>query len=233
MSDSERTGVALLARDSAPPWDLASPRFPVVRRGYDRDAVDYYIADLERELDELRAGPEPSGVISAEIARFGEQTAAILRVAYEAAGETTRRAQTEADRCLAAAASNAVAMTEDARQQLSQLDGETDAIWRERARLLDDVRQLATSLHALAEDALERFPPEADRVTSAPLRNAAVPPPVGAQPVAVETEAIEPADEDGADQHSGGEQAFSDGEEQLEAQTSEFHQDDLDYPGGA
>jgi DivIVA domain-containing protein len=183
MSDSDRTATALLARDEAPPWDLLAPRFPIVRRGYHRDAVDEYVADLERELEDLREGREPSAAVAAEIVRLGEQTAAILRVAHEKATETTRRAQSEADRCLSAAASNAVAMTEDAKLQLRHLDGETDAIWRERSRLLEDIRTLATSLFTLAEDGLERFPPEGERVA---------PPPAA---MAADSEALDPAEE--------------------------------------
>ena len=223
MSESDRSGVALLARDVAPPWDLLSPRFPVVRRGYDRDAVDEYITELEREVEELRAGGDTTGAVTAEIERIGEQTAAILRVAHEQASETTRRAHQEADRCLAAAAANAVAMTEDAKQQLRQLDGETEAVWNERARLLEDVKQVATSLFGLAEDALERFPPESERVTSGPPRASAVPEPVAAQPVGGEV-----APEGQADEHLGSEEHPSYVEAVSEEQTSELHLHDLD-----
>jgi cell division septum initiation protein DivIVA len=194
MSDTERTGLALLAREVAPPWDLVAPRFPVARRGYDRDAVEDYIAELERELEELRGGQSSS--VTAEIERIGEQTAAILRVAHEQAAQTTRRAHEEADRCLSAAAANAVKMTEDAQEQVRQLDLETDTIWRERARLLEDVRNLATSLFALAEDALERFPPEADRPATG--SQPTMPVPVAAAPPADE-EPISDEDAQGAE----------------------------------
>jgi DivIVA domain-containing protein len=223
MSDSDRSGLALLGAESAPSWDLLAPRFPVVRRGYDRDAVDDYIGELERELEDMRAGHEPSTVIAAEIERIGEQTAAILRVAHEQASETTRRAHAEADRCLAAAAANAVAMTEDAKQQLRQLDSETDTVWQERARLLEDVRVLSTSLSSLAEDALERFPPEGERLTSQPLRAAGSVDPVMAH-VAGAVECEEPID-DGPEGEDSGEQ---NGAPPPEAQTTEFHQDDLE-----
>jgi DivIVA domain-containing protein len=223
MNDSDRTGVALLARDSAPPWDLLSPRFPVVRRGYDRDAVDDYVAALEAEIEELRAGRDSSGAVAAEIERIGEQTAAILRVAHEQASETTRRAHAEADRCLGAAASNAVAMTQDAKNQLRQLDGETEAIWTERSRLLEDVKQVATSLFSLAEDALERFPSESERVTSASPRAGAVPEPVAAQPVGGEV-----MPEGQADEELTGHESLSDVDAVSVQETSEFHQHEPD-----
>jgi DivIVA domain-containing protein len=216
MSDTDRT--AVLVREAAPPWDLMAPRFPVVRRGYDREAVDDYIAELEQELEDLRAGRAPAGAISAEIERIGEQTVAILRVAHEQASATTRRAQDEADRCLSAAASNAVAMTEEAKAQLRQLDAETDTIWRERARLLEDVRQVATSLSALAEEALDRFPPEAERVPSVSSPVATVPGPVAAPPEADETVLRETVD--------GGEESVEADPSVTDEPTSEFRPDD-------
>ena len=54
-------------------------------------------------------------------------------------------------------------MTEDAKRKLRQLDTETDAVWAERGRLIEDVRNVATALFSLAEDAADRFPEDADR----------------------------------------------------------------------
>ena len=145
-----------------PASEAPAPRFPTARHGYERAAVDEHVAELERELAELRhASPR---AVAAEIERIGEQTAAILRTAHEQAQETTRRGQVQADHVLSAAAANAVAITEDATQQLRQLDADTDSVWRERGRLIDDVRIIATALVALAEDAAERFPAEPEKV---------------------------------------------------------------------
>ena len=138
-------------------------RFPGARNGYDRRAVDAHLAALERELAELRVQRLPAPAIEDEIERVGEETSAILRVAHEQATEITRRAQAQADRCVADAAANAVAMTEDAKRKLRHLDSETDAVWSERARLIDDVRTVATALFSLAEDAVDRFPEEGDK----------------------------------------------------------------------
>jgi hypothetical protein len=154
-------------------WEPVARRFPSARHGYDRAAVDEHVAELERELAELRRHSSASAV-AAEIERIGTQTAAILHTAHEQAQETTRRGQAQADRCLAAAASNAVAITEEATQQLQQLDSDTDAVWRERARLIEDVRIVATSLFSLAEEAADRFPAEPEKI--APPVRAAVPP---------------------------------------------------------
>lgn len=147
-------------------------RFPVGPFGYNRAAVDQYLIEVERELAELR-NQHPGGMrINEEIERLGEQTASILVVAHDQANETTRRAQEQADRCIADAAANAVAITEQAKTQLRELDNETDSVWHERRRLIDDVRATATALITLAEEAIERFP-EDDRTESVPAVQAA------------------------------------------------------------
>jgi hypothetical protein len=160
---------------------LEAPRFPVGALGYNRGAVDEYIADMERELVELREQARPGGIsITEEIERLGEQTASILVVAHDQANETTRLARDQADRCIANAASNAVAMTEKAKSQLRELDLETDAVWRERRRLVEDVRTTATALFALAEDAIERFPEDERPVDDASAPPAPTPAPTPA-----------------------------------------------------
>ena len=160
-------------------WEPVGKRFPSALHGYDREAVDVHLGALEREIDDLRAQRLPAPDVEAEIERVGEETSAILRVAHEQAAEITRRARAEAEKCVADAAANAVAMTEDAKRSLRQLDSETDAVWAERGRLIEDVRNLATSLFSLAEDAADRFPEDSDRAGA----HAAAPPrPVAARP---------------------------------------------------
>jgi DivIVA protein len=132
--------------------------FPVAPFGYDRDAVDEHMLSLERQLAELRAQRQPAVSITEELERIGEQTASILVVAHDQAHETTRQAREQAERCVADAAANAVAITSAAKQRLRELDSETDAVWRERERLLEDVRVVSVALAALADRASDRFP---------------------------------------------------------------------------
>jgi cell division septum initiation protein DivIVA len=149
-----------LAPDPAPePAPAEEPsRFPVAPFGYSRTAVDEHLSGLERELEKLRRKHAPAMSITEELERIGEQTASILVVAHDKAHETTRLAQEQADRCVADAAANAVAITVKAKERLAELDGETDAVWRERERLLEDVRAVSGQLATLADDAAERFP---------------------------------------------------------------------------
>ncbi len=173
--------------DWDPPELPGKKRFPTSLHGYDREAVDAHLDALERELAELRIHRTPAAAVEAEIERVGEETSAILRVAHEQASEITRRAQTQADHCVQDAAANAVSMTEDAKRKLRQLDSETDAVWAERGRLIEDVRSVATALFSLAEDAADRFPEEGDRRAPAeatPPMRAATATPVAAPPAA-------------------------------------------------
>jgi cell division septum initiation protein DivIVA len=133
-------------------------RFPLAPFGYNRTAVDEHLASMERELDDLRAEHPPTASITDELERIGEQTASILVVAHDQAHETTRLAQEQAERCLADAAANAVQMTAEAKAKLRDLDAETDAVWRERERLLEDLRVVSAALANLANQASARFP---------------------------------------------------------------------------
>ncbi|HTU85801.1 MAG TPA: hypothetical protein VMF57_09525 [Solirubrobacteraceae bacterium] len=185
-------------------WDPGPPsgqfpgrrRFPTAPHGYDREAVDAHLAELEDELADLRVRRVPPPSVEAELERVGEETSAILKVAHEQAAEITRRAQTQADRCVSDAAANAVSMTEDAKRKLRQLDSETDAVWAERGRLIEDVRSVATALFSLAEDAADRFPEEGDRRAAPepqPVMRAAAAAPAAAPPASAPARSASPA----------------------------------------
>jgi hypothetical protein len=146
-----------------PIWDQTDERYPRARNGYDPDAVERHVAELERELAELRTNRNPSEAVAVEIEKIGEQTSSILLLAHDQAQKLKREAQDQADRCLADAAANAVKMTEDAKRKLGELDTETDSVWQERSRLLQDARGVAGALLTLVDEAAERFPSEAEK----------------------------------------------------------------------
>jgi hypothetical protein len=160
VADLELDGDPVYELEAGPDDEAPPPPFPLARFGYSRVAVDGRLAELEREIDELRSRHQPPVSITEEIERIGEQTASILIVAHDKAHETTRVAQEQADRCIADAASNAVAITAEAKERLRELDGETDSVWRERERLIEDMRVVSGALASLAEQATQRFPAE-------------------------------------------------------------------------
>jgi DNA repair exonuclease SbcCD ATPase subunit len=145
------------------------PRFPLTRHGYDCEAVDERIAELERELAavdhelaELRAQRESRDEIANEIKRIGEQTSAVLIAANEQRDEMLREAQAEADRLVADAKATSRAVTTGGETRLRQLDAQTEAVHRERDRLLEDARSVSAALAAVADSAYERIPPKQD-----------------------------------------------------------------------
>ncbi|HEY2771993.1 MAG TPA: hypothetical protein VGI87_15565 [Solirubrobacteraceae bacterium] len=161
-------------------WPAVPERFPVVQHGYDPIAVDDEIAQLERELGELRAGRIQAASVEEEIDRIGEQTASILRTAYEQAHEITHSARVQADKCVADAAANAVSITEDANRRLREIDSETETVWNERARLIEDARSVAGQLMSMADSALERFREETSKTTRTELPKPEIPSPQAA-----------------------------------------------------
>jgi cell division septum initiation protein DivIVA len=191
-TDTERLGWGSPpdARDQAvtetePVWGPGEPRFPLSRQGYDREYVDDHIADLERELAELRTQRSLASPINVEIERIGEQATAVLRVAHEEAQKTMCRAQVSAERCVADAESAAAKLTDEANRRLRTLDGDTDVVWRERDRLIQDVRDVSAALVSLADAAAERFPAEPEKITApTPVaEKITAPAPVDGQPV--------------------------------------------------
>jgi DivIVA protein len=141
------------------------PRFPLARRGYDCVAVDGYVADLEqeladldRELAELRGSTAPPDEVADEIKRVGQQTSAVLMAAHEQREEILRRAQAEADGCIATATANASAVTAQCEERLRDLKAQTDAARSDRDRLLADLRTISAAVAAVADSAEERIP---------------------------------------------------------------------------
>ena len=55
---------------------------------------------------------------------------------------------------------------------MTDLDSETDRIWGERHRIVEDARELASQLLALADSAAERFPAATEETRRAPSREA-------------------------------------------------------------
>jgi hypothetical protein len=149
-------------------------RFSTAPLGYNRQAVDLHIAGLEEEIAALCGRIDPPVSINEEIERLGEQTASILVVAHDKAHETARRAQQQAARAVSEAAEEAERITTAAERRLRELDEETDAVWRERERLLTDVREVSRTLATLADAAAERCP-------AAPEPSAPQPAPVAAE----------------------------------------------------
>lgn len=166
-----------------PEADPGEADFPLVLRGYDRVAVDAYIKQARQLIDDLRAVSSPEAAVRRALERVGEEVSGILQRAHETAEKITGQSRSEAEdrleaargeageiraeaaRELDAARRDAAGIRAQAEQQLTDLDAETDRIWAERHRIVEDARELARQLEALANAGAERFPPAEDTET--------------------------------------------------------------------
>ncbi len=132
--------------------------FPVALRGYDRLAVDAYVQRTSQLVAELQATRSPEAAVRRALERVGEQISGILQRAHETAEQITAQSRREAEDRLEQARVEAAEIAAAADQRVRDLDADTDRIWIERHRIVDDARDLASQLLALAEAAAERFP---------------------------------------------------------------------------
>ena len=133
--------------------------FPVVLRGYDRLAVDAYVKQTSQLVAELQATRSPEAAVRRALERVGEQISGILQRAHDTAEEITTQSRREAEDRLEQARQESAEVTVRSQLRLKELDVETDRIWGERHRIVDDVRELSRQLVELAEAAATRFPP--------------------------------------------------------------------------
>ncbi len=76
---------------------VRSADFPVTLRGYDRAAVDAYVADVAQLVAELEATQLPESVVQRALDDVGNETSAILKRAHEAGEEITSRSRSQAE----------------------------------------------------------------------------------------------------------------------------------------
>ena len=136
------------------------PLFPLVIRGYDRRMVEEHVEILTGRLAELEAMQSPSVAVQEALERVAADTGSILKEAHETADGVLSRARGEADRMVREAREEAERTIASAEARVRQLAIDTDALWQDRMRLIDDSRAVAVSLTQIADEAADRFPPE-------------------------------------------------------------------------
>jgi hypothetical protein len=190
-----------------PVSDAADANFPIVLRGYDRLAVDAYVKRTSQLMAELQSTRSPEAAVRRALERVGEEVSGILQRAHDAAAQITAQSRSDAEDRLERARQEAAQITVDARRRLKELDAETDRIWAERHRIVEDAQDLARQLLSLAEAAAERFPaaddlPEEDEAEAAAFPEGGIAPGLNGE---------EPVDEVGAEEPVfGGEPMFAD-----------------------
>ena len=140
---------------------VADVEFPTALRGYDRLAVDAYVQKTSQLVAELQATRSPDAAIRRALERVGEEVSGILQRAHEAAAQITFQSRGEAEDRLEAVRQEAAQIVSAAEERVRELDAETDRIWAERHRIVEDTRDLARELLSLTDSAANSFPAEA------------------------------------------------------------------------
>ena len=138
--------------------EVADVDFPVALRGYDRLAVDAYVRRTSQLVAELQATHSPEAAVRRALERVGEEVSDILKRAHDTASQITAQSRSDAEDRVEAARVEAAEITAGAERRLRELDAETDRIWSERHRIVEDAQALAQQLLVLAQSAAERFP---------------------------------------------------------------------------
>jgi len=161
--------------------------FPVVMRGYDRRAVDRYVADIAQLVAELEATQTREGVVQRALDEIGEQTSGILQRAHETAEEIAARSRSQAEGRIQRAEQEADALRREADVYTERIVTETRRLWEDRQRLIEEMRQLADEVLGVADDALERV--QEPRMEYAEETTQEAPPGAPVQPETVAREA--------------------------------------------
>jgi vacuolar-type H+-ATPase subunit H len=149
---------------------------------------------------ELQVIRSPEAAVRRALERVGEEVSGILQRAHDTASRVTAQSRSEAEDRLEAARQEAAQIVQRAEERLRELDAETDRIWAERHRIVEDTRELARELLTLTDSAADRFPPD-QAASEAALSGLEAVPPAGIEALpgieAVAPEGIEAVSPDG------------------------------------
>lgn len=135
------------AEPTPPAWDARpGPPFSRVRRGYDADEVDAYVADLERRLAAAEArSPGASGLAAPERQQAAVELGTVLLDARDAADRIRTDAEVAASELVAEAERAARDLLDDARRRVE------DAATTRRDELDADLRHAQEAAGQLRE----------------------------------------------------------------------------------
>ena len=122
-------------------------------------AVDAWKDEIAKKIEELESQAPRDTAVKRALEEVGQETAAILQRAHEAAEELTTRSRSQAEGRLQRSEAEAEATIKEAEERASVLERDSKAIWEQRQRLLEDMRQLADDVLAVADNAAERIDP--------------------------------------------------------------------------
>ena len=138
--------------------ELRDVQFSSAMRGYDRDEVDRFVARVNQVLAELQITAAPESAIRHALKQVSEETQGILERAHETDEEITRRSRAQADDRLQQAEAEARGLREAAEARVAELEADVQRILAERARIIEELRDLVRRLGAFSDEAAGRDP---------------------------------------------------------------------------
>jgi DivIVA domain-containing protein len=109
------------------PAEIRDVSFPVSLRGYDREAVDAYVARINRLIAELDVSGSPEAAVRHALEQVGEQTKGLLERAGQTAEEITLGARREAEESTARANAEAGDLVAKAKAEADEILGRSKA----------------------------------------------------------------------------------------------------------
>jgi DivIVA domain-containing protein len=187
--NTDETSTRRFARSDSASERLREVSFPLVMRGYDRHAVDQFVAELLAVVEDLESNQTREGVVQKALDELGEETAGILQRAHETADDITARSRAQADARLQRAERESEILRHDADEYAEQVIVDTRLLWDERQRLIEDIRQLADEVLGTADDAMDRLKLPEQLGSAEPAADLG-PEPAEPAPLADETETV-------------------------------------------
>jgi DivIVA domain-containing protein len=109
------------------PAEIRDASFPVSLRGYDREAVDAYVARVNRLIAELDVSGSPEAAVRHALEQVGEQTSGLLQRAGQTAEEITLGARQKAEESTASAKAEAEEIVAKAKAEADEILGRSKA----------------------------------------------------------------------------------------------------------
>jgi DivIVA domain-containing protein len=141
------------------PAEIRDVSFPVSLRGYDREAVDAYVARVNRLIAELDVSGSPEAAVRHALEQVGEQTRSLLQRAGQTAEEITLGARREAEESTARANAEAEEIVVKAKAEADELLGRSKA---EAETIAAEAREEAAERLQRSQDEVAALQEEAE-----------------------------------------------------------------------
>lgn len=130
-----------------------------------RESAEQITAAAREEADEIMAAAKAESAelvvnASTEADRLGAEGQQALADARAEAADIVARSNADAAERLQRAEEEIAALQEEAGERMRELQADTEAVWRERHELLDEIGGMAVRLQEAAGAAAARFAPE-------------------------------------------------------------------------